>query len=210
MNETPLPRMTRKISKPILFLIKVYISLILTPTAWFLKKFGMEKRILTMIGKSQMGRGGAEKVFEGYNPTSYDIFVSTFAKSGTNWMMQIAHQIAFYGDGNFDHIHDVIAWPDLGGFMKNRISIPIEDKLVQQASPSKLRVIKTHLSARNVPYNEDSYYLTVLRDPKEIFVSSFYFGGDSYGPLMTDVDTWLELFLSKEQCLGAYISRNEG
>ena len=36
----------------------------------------------------------------------------TFAKSGTNWAMQIAHQLIYHGKGEFDHLHDIVPWPD--------------------------------------------------------------------------------------------------
>ncbi len=36
----------------------------------------------------------------------------TYAKSGTNWMMQIAHQLIYHGKGEYNHLHDVVPWPD--------------------------------------------------------------------------------------------------
>ena len=36
----------------------------------------------------------------------------TYAKSGTNWMMQIAHQLIYHGKGEYDHLHDLVPWPD--------------------------------------------------------------------------------------------------
>jgi hypothetical protein len=140
---------------------------------------------------------GFKKIFQDYEPTANDVFVSTFAKSGTNWMMQIAHQIAFRGAGNYEHIHDVISWPDLGAKRTRRMAISLNDKRVQEASPTNLRVIKTHLSAHYVPYNEKARYLIVVRDPKEILVSSYYFAGSAAGPLMPRPDVWFELFFTK-------------
>ena len=36
----------------------------------------------------------------------------TYAKSGTNWMMQIAHQLIYHGNGEYDHLHEIVPWPD--------------------------------------------------------------------------------------------------
>ena len=54
----------------------------------------------------------------------------TFPKSGTNWMLQIAHQLIHHGKGEYDHIHDVVPWPDIStmpGFM-SRYAIPLNDE----------------------------------------------------------------------------------
>ena len=47
--------------------------------------------------------------FKGYQPTEHDVFVVTYVKSGTNWMMQLAHQLLFHGEGDYEHIHCVVA-----------------------------------------------------------------------------------------------------
>src|SRR5215510_9944542 len=50
--------------------------------------------------------------FRHYVPGPQDVFVMTYAKSGTNWMMQIAHQLIYHGKGEYDHLHDIVPWPD--------------------------------------------------------------------------------------------------
>ena len=77
------------------------------------------------------------------------------------------------------------------------MAIPLTDVRVRDASPTKLRVVKTHLAARFVPYDEKARYLVVVRDPKEVLVSSYHFAAGVAGPLMPTPDTWLELFLAK-------------
>ena len=32
------------------------------------------------------------------------------SQSGTNWLMQITYQIATRGEGDFEHIHEVVPW----------------------------------------------------------------------------------------------------
>jgi hypothetical protein len=112
-------------------------------------------------------------------------------------MMQIAHQVAFRGHGEFEHIHDAVTWPDLGG-RRARMAVDLRSNVVQRLSPTGLRVIKTHLSTTYVPFSEKAKYLVVIRDPKELFVSSVHFVGSIAGPLMPALDVWLDLFLSKD------------
>jgi len=197
MADTPLPRLDRRMPKWRIRFIAVIFYGIFVPLNWVLCKFGREA---ALVGLMTRGPGGRkfDRIFENYRPTEHDVFVSTFAKSGTNWMMQIAHQIAFRGAGDYAHIHDVISWPDFVEKGKRRISISIDDQRVQQASPTGLRVIKTHLAADFVPYSEDARYLIVVRDPKEVFVSSYFFAAGAAGPIMPSPAVWFDLFLTEK------------
>jgi hypothetical protein len=97
--------------------------------------------------------------FGDYQPTEHDILVCASPKSGTNWMMQIAYQIALQGEGDFEHIHDVVPWPDP---LWQTIPVTVEDGRVAQASPTGLRVIKTHLPWDKIPYSPDARYILVI------------------------------------------------
>jgi len=44
-----------------------------------------------------------------------------------------------------------------------------------EASPSKLRVIKSHLEAEFIPYSPEAKYISVIRDPKDMLVSMVMF-----------------------------------
>ncbi|MCI5167721.1 MAG: hypothetical protein D3903_16930 [Candidatus Electrothrix sp. GM3_4] len=46
-----------------------------------------------------------------------------------------------------------------------------------ERSPSGLRIIKTHFERTYVPFNDQVKYIVVIRDPKEIIVSGYYFAG---------------------------------
>jgi hypothetical protein len=149
--------------------------------------------------------------FRGYVPGKQDVFVATYAKSGTNWMMQIAHQLIWHGAGEFEHIHSVIPWPDtqaMPGFMQ-RYAIPLTDARDWETSPEGKRVIKTHFDWELLPYSEDARYIMVLRDPKDVFVSSYFFVKDGVlGSAMPSVDTWYKLFMSDGFLIGGSWASN--
>lgn len=140
--------------------------------------------------------------FGDYQATEHDIFVTTYSKSGTYWMLQIAHQIAHQGQGEYIHIHDVIPWPDCPPTVN---IIPVDDPDPLANSPTNRRVIKTHLAWDAVPYHPSAKYISVIRDPKDVFVSSYYFIQDvAMGVLMPSVDIWLELYLSSSFMLSSW------
>lgn len=159
------------------------------------KRLGLGRAMARLTFRFVLARKLRHRAFAGYVPAAHDVFVATFAKSGTNWMMQIAQQIAFRGESEFDHIYDVVAWPETPG----QVPVTLEDTTVRESSPTGLRVVKTHLSTEYVPYSEDARYLTVIRDPKEVLVSSYYFLGGLIGVLShVTVDDWFELFMEPE------------
>lgn len=129
--------------------------------------------------------------FGAYRPGARDVVVATYPKSGTNWTMQIAHQLATRGRGEFDHIHDVVPWPD---FEMQEYLASVDDPLPEGAS---LRVIKTHLPDERIPYVSKARYLFVLRDPKDTFVSMVHFvRGTLLGPLMPSLEVFRRLVFS--------------
>jgi hypothetical protein len=202
MSKPPLPKIDRRVPKYQVYFIAIFFYIIIFPINWLLTKLGLGPWAIKKMSQKGNGPKGFPAVFRDYTPDAHDVFVSTFAKSGTNWMMQLSHQIVFHGEGEYEHIHDVIPWPDMQGKMQQKTLLSLDDKLVQQASPENLRVIKTHLPAFHVPYDEKAHYLVVVRDPKEVFVSSYYFGMSSFGPLMPTVEVWFDLFLTDYFPLG--------
>lgn len=156
------------------------------------KRVGLARPMTQLAMKRMLSPEAKAEAFAGYEPTEHDVFVATFGKSGTNWMMQIAQQTAWLGHADFEHIHDVVPWPDAP------FPLPLTpfDPNAEDAPPTGLRVIKTHLDTRFVPYDERATYLTVLRDPKEVVVSAYFFLGGLLGILQhVSIDEWHELFV---------------
>ncbi len=143
--------------------------------------------------------------FGDYQPGAHDVLVCSYFKSGTNWTMQIAVQIAHLGQVSFEHIHDLVAWPETRARFGRSMAVPVTDEGPWRNSPTGLRVIKTHLPMDKVPYSTAARYICVVRDPKDVFVSSFHFVRDSMlGPLMPSRARWLENFLSPDTISGSW------
>jgi hypothetical protein len=169
------------------------MMLIFAVVAEILKRMGLGKQLIRLNMRQMRSEKLKRKAFKGYQPTEHDVFVTTFAKSGTNWMMQIAQQICHRGDAEFEHIHTVAPWPETPALG----AIPLRDPGPLDASPTGLRIIKTHLETDFVPYDEKATYLTILRDPKEVLVSAYYFIGGILGLLNhVTIDEWYELAIS--------------
>jgi hypothetical protein len=141
--------------------------------------------------------------FPEYQPVEHDVLVCSYFKSGTNWTMHIAVQIAHRGRAEFAHIHDLVPWPDIPERM--RYAVPLADDGPRRASPAGLRVIKTHLPLGPVPYTHEARYVCVVRDPKDVFVSSYHFTrAIGLGVLMPSVEGWLDAYLSPDTPLGSW------
>jgi hypothetical protein len=164
---------------------------------------GVEWLLSSMAAQSQ--RRAEANPFRRYVPGAHDVIVMTYPKSGTNWMLQIAHQLIYHGRGEYEHIHDVVPWPDIEtmpGFMRS-YAIPLAQAAYWQSAPERKRVIKTHFNWNLIPYSSEARYIAVIRDPKDVFVSSYFFLKDGmYGAGMPKPDTWYRLFLTKDFFMG--------
>ncbi len=150
--------------------------------------------------------GRVPKQLRAYRPREHDVFVAAFAKSGTNWALQIAQQLAWNGRSEFDHIHDVVPWPEapLPGVA------PLTNAPAQP-SPTGRRIIKTHLPTEQLPDDPRLTYITVLRDPKEVVVSGYYFIVGIYGLLdVISFGQWFEMCILDRMVLTAWARHTAG
>lgn len=175
---------------------KAVMHCLLRPLFWVLRKLGWWPRALVQ-GSKRMS-----EEFAGYAPNAHDVLVCSYFKSGTNWTMQIALQVAWRGTAQFSHIHDLVPWVEFPD--RFRYTVALSDAL-WRSSPTQLRVIKTHLPIGRIEYNDQARYIWVVRDPKDVFVSSYHFlRSIMLGPLMLPLEEWLDIYLSEDTFNGSW------
>ncbi|MFT5111467.1 MAG: hypothetical protein ACI8P9_000787 [Parasphingorhabdus sp.] len=137
--------------------------------------------------------------YANYIPGTNDVIVSTYPKSGTTWMKQIAYQIGFRGQGEYNHIDEVVPWPDM--LVPMETAPDIADLTPIKGSPTGLHVIKSHLEAVYVPYTEEAKYICVIRDPKDTLVSVAHFE-NGFNQLLfgatVPTEEWVKTFQTNE------------
>jgi len=109
----------------------------------------------------------ASEVAGNFEPTESDVFIATFAKSGTTWMQQVVHQLRCNGDDQFDDIYEVVPW------LESAIDMGIDPATPQRGD---FRAFKSHLAYEQLP--KSARYISVLRDPVEVIPSWYRFLGD--------------------------------
>lgn len=167
--------------------------LLFLPARWLMRQLRYEQRFMFWWSRMIRESTGMRKAFDGYEPLPQDVFICSYFKSGTNWAMQIAYQIATHGQGEFTHVHDVIAWPD----SPSGYAIPLSEAPI--IAGTDRRVIKTHLALDRIPFSPQARYIAVVRDPKDAFVSGFHFTRDvMFGPLMFTLSDFLDYFLDDD------------
>lgn len=139
--------------------------------------------------------------FSQYDPRQGDVIVSAYFKAGTNWIMHVCHQICWLGEAVFEHIQDVIPWPDAA---EPRFWVNVHDQ-TSRNTPSGLRVIKSHLPATLMPINVGAKYIAVTRDPKDCAASAYhFFRALVFGETMPPPADWLAHFRSEAPNFGRW------
>jgi hypothetical protein len=181
-----------------------WMQCVVAPIVWGTERLGVTEKMLGGFNVRREQEFAKKNPFRGYTPGPQDVFVMTYAKSGTNWMMQIAWQLIHHGKGEYDHIHSVVPWPDapLTAPMMGDYAIPLELATAWQTAPERKRVIKTHFNWELLPYSDQAKYIAVVRDPKDVFVSAYHFLHGGLGSAMPSVDTMYRLFVTGKFFLG--------
>lgn len=109
------------------------------------------------------------KHYRPYVPQAGDIFITSWAKSGTTMIQQMFHQLRMAaatgaGDMDFDDISRMIPWEDTA------LMLDLDTNLPQRAAP---RGFKSHREYERLPAG--MRYVITLRDPKETFISFYRF-----------------------------------
>lgn len=184
-----------------------WICGLVAPAVWTLERLGGARWALGHAFKRRQRALRRLDPFRGYVPGPQDVFVATYPKSGTNWMLQIVHQLAHHGAGAYAHLHDVVPWPETRVLPRvfRDYAVPLEHADAWRDAPERLRAIKTHLNWEFLPPSDVARYVMVVRDPKDVFVSSYHFFRDGVlGPAMPSVRTWYELFLRGRTLAGSW------
>lgn len=168
-------------------------------------------RVLALFGKWPMTFGAMRRGkprSRDFTPTAHDVMICSYFKSGTNWTMHTALQIAHRGQAQFAHIHDVVPWIDVPPRFRMAVE-PADSQWLN--SPTGLRVIKTHSAWDDIVYCPAAKYIWVVRDPKDVFVSSYHFIKSLLlGRLMPTPMQWLGLFLSPKTPEGSWAKHVDG
>jgi hypothetical protein len=153
----------------------------------------------------------AKNPFRGYVPGRQDVFVMTYPKSGTNWVLQIVWQLIHHCQRDFDHIHSVVPWPDavLTSRTMRNYAIPLEKTGDWMNAPERKRIIKTHLNWELVPYSKEARYIAVIRNPKDVFVSAYFFIRDNLlGKATPSMSTMCRVFTAGKSPAGGSWAAN--
>ena len=174
------------------------------------RKLEGSDRILKVLGaetRRRARRSITQNPFRGCSPSEHDIFVMTYPKSGTNWMLQIAYQLIHHGKGEFDHIHSVVPWPDavLTSRTMRNYAIPLKLATAWRTAPERKRLIKTHLNWELLPYSKEARYIAVIRDPKDVFASLYFFVRENLlGRATPSVSAFYRAFLEGSILIGSW------
>lgn len=94
-----------------------------------------------------------------------DIFIATYAKSGTTWLQQIISQLIFNGEEGLE-VAEMSPWVDL------RVP-PKEVKLPMMEQQTHRRFLKTHLPIDALVFSPESKYIYIGRDGRDVVWSLY-------------------------------------
>ncbi|XP_041938829.1 sulfotransferase family 2, cytosolic sulfotransferase 2 [Alosa sapidissima] len=146
------------------------------------------------------------KYYEEFNFRQDDILIATYPKSGTTWMQEIVPLIQ--SEGDLTPVQTIPNWDRVPWLEEHRASIL---NLEERPSP---RIFATHFHYNMMPesfFKVKPKVLYVLRNPKDIFTSSFhYYGMASFLVNPGTVDEFMEKFLNGKVMFGSWFDHVKG
>jgi hypothetical protein len=131
-----------------------------------------------------------------YKSRPCDIFLCVYPKSGTTWVQVISYTLMHNGEAFDDDISEYFA------------STPFIDEIGEQGINNMHRpyVIQTHLSFNRILCDQKAKYVCVIRNPKDVCVSYYYFPMKIFDeePSKTSFDTSFEKFINGNTYYGDY------
>jgi len=120
-----------------------------------------------------------------FRARSQDVFLSSYPRSGTTWLQQVLHVLAYDGDSGCAHISDVAPWYERSLSLGARRAADFE----RMPSP---RIFKSHLPFAWLP--RGARYVYAVRDGRDVAVSYHQLYRSHLGS-QDDFDTFFERFL---------------
>lgn len=106
--------------------------------------------------------------WEGFALRDDDIVITTPSKSGTTWMQTLVALLLFDGVPD-EPVYELSPWLDMN-------VRTVQEAHAMLAAQTHRRFIKTHTPLDGLPWDDRVTYLTVGRDPRDIFVSMLHHG----------------------------------
>lgn len=152
---------------------------------------GRRARTVEEIG---INMGAAAKIptqhFKPLESRAGDVFITSWAKSGTTMMQQMFHQLRMgaatgAGDMDFDDISRMTPWEDTG---------PLIDYDINGAQRAEPRGFKSHREYERLP--ERCRYVVTLRDPHETYASFYrFFNGWHFEPGAISMEEFFPMWM---------------
>ncbi|KAG1714303.1 Sulfotransferase 1C2 [Nymphon striatum] len=128
-----------------------------------------------------------------YEPDDTDIFVNSFTKCGTTWLQMIVHLMK-------NNLQSPETLEEL--ILDNFLGYLTKEKIEEMEKP---RQIKTHFPFELVPFNPNTKYIYITRNPFDCCVSLFHHHRAFYEYEFDGTfDEFFEMFLRGEVAFGNY------
>lgn len=117
-----------------------------------------------------------------------DVWIDTYSRAGTTWAMQIVRLIRNNGVQDDVKLSDAVIWPEMTGQTLDVVPRP--------------RTFKSHMTYDLMPCGPPNTttckFIYIIRNPKDVAVSYYYFLNNTFLP-PTDWNTYWKMFIDGER-----------